>query len=135
MFWVYINIVPISSIYKPYIIIISFLVTSYICVAMDFKNWFGKKRFCSSKLVASVWNSAKSGRNYRPPQWRNRLAHGTYRQYALRHAGVVSSSLTWGRNIFIFNNTFLKRHIFHQNMVFNHINAKINKDIYYLYIK
>jgi hypothetical protein len=29
-------------------------------------------------------------------QWRNRLAHGTYRQY-LRHAGVVSSSLTWSR--------------------------------------
>ena len=27
-------------------------------------------------------------------QWRNRLAHGTYRQYK-RHAGVVSSSLTW----------------------------------------
>ena len=27
-------------------------------------------------------------------QWRNRLAHGTYRQY-LSYAGVVSSSLTW----------------------------------------
>ena len=29
-------------------------------------------------------------------QWRNRLAHGTYRQYK-RNAGVVSSSLTWSR--------------------------------------
>ena len=29
-------------------------------------------------------------------QWRNRLAHGTYRQYSVqRYAGVVSSSLTW----------------------------------------
>ena len=28
-------------------------------------------------------------------QWRNRLAHGTYRQYTTRYAGVVSSSLTW----------------------------------------
>ena len=28
-------------------------------------------------------------------QWRNRLAHGTYRQYTKRYAGVVSSSLTW----------------------------------------
>ena len=30
-------------------------------------------------------------------QWRNRLAHGTYRQY-LSYAGVVSSSLTWRIN-------------------------------------
>ena len=29
-------------------------------------------------------------------QWRNRLAHGTYRQYK-RYAGVVSSSLTWSK--------------------------------------
>jgi hypothetical protein len=29
-------------------------------------------------------------------QWRNRLAHGTYRQL-VRNAGVVSSSLTWSR--------------------------------------
>jgi hypothetical protein len=35
-------------------------------------------------------------------QWRNRLAHGTYRQY-LRHAGVVSSSLTWSRILLHFS--------------------------------
>merc|ERR1712114_168740 len=33
-------------------------------------------------------------------QWRNRLAHGTYRQYTKRYAGVVSSSLTWSINFF-----------------------------------
>ena len=33
-------------------------------------------------------------------QWRNRLAHGTYRQYK-RYAGVVSSSLTWSSNPFL----------------------------------
>ena len=33
-------------------------------------------------------------------QWRNRLAHGTYRQYK-RNAGVVSSSLTWSNMIFL----------------------------------
>ena len=32
-------------------------------------------------------------------QWRNRLAHGTYRQYA-RNAGVVSSSLTWSTSFY-----------------------------------
>lgn len=33
------------------------------------------------------------------PLWRNRLAHGTYRQCTLlSHAGVVSSSLTRGSN-------------------------------------
>jgi hypothetical protein len=37
----------------------------------------------------------------RDPQWRNRLARGTYRQY-LSYAEVVSSSLTWGKYIFIF---------------------------------
>ena len=32
-------------------------------------------------------------------QWRNRLAHGTYRQYK-SNAGVVSSSLTWSNACF-----------------------------------
>ena len=41
-------------------------------------------------------------RNAVQPQWRNRLARRTYRQYflsieLLRHAEVVSSSLTWGK--------------------------------------
>jgi hypothetical protein len=38
-------------------------------------------------------------------QWRNRLAHGTYRQ-TMSHAGVVSSSLTWSRNLLLL--TFLE---------------------------
>ena len=54
----------------------------------------------NNKTLASIWYSAKSAGWYRPPQWRNRLAHGTYRQYALRYAGVVSSSLTWGIILF-----------------------------------
>ena len=35
------------------------------------------------------------------PQWRNRLAHGTYMSVLIRlsNAGVVSSSLTWGITI------------------------------------
>ena len=32
----------------------------------------------------------------RLPQWRNRLAHGTYTAVSVSNAGVVSSSLTWG---------------------------------------
>ena len=45
-----------------------------------------------------IWLLAKIGTKL---QWRNRLAHGTYRQYK-RHAGVVSSSLTWSK-------TFVRR--------------------------
>ena len=30
------------------------------------------------------------------PQWRNRLAHGTYRAVTASYAGVASSSLAWG---------------------------------------
>jgi hypothetical protein len=40
-------------------------------------------------------DNAKNTTNIRDPQWRNRLARGTYRQY-LSYAEVVSSSLTWG---------------------------------------
>ena len=32
----------------------------------------------------------------RLPQWRNWLAHGTYKTVVVSNAGVVSSSLTWG---------------------------------------
>ena len=32
----------------------------------------------------------------RRPQWRNRLAHGTYRAVLVSDAGVASSSLAWG---------------------------------------
>lgn len=38
------------------------------------------------------------------PQWRNRLAHGTYKTVVVSNAGVVSSSLTWG--IFFFSQVY-----------------------------
>jgi hypothetical protein len=34
------------------------------------------------------------------PQWRNWLAHGTYKTVVVSDAGVVSSSLTWGTFFF-----------------------------------
>ena len=72
-----------------------------ISIAMFFVAFFiGKKRF----LVEWSLGGKKSLRKcflffFNRLQWRNRLAHGTYRQYK-RYAGVVSSSLTWSNNTF-----------------------------------
>jgi hypothetical protein len=51
-------------------------------------------------LYTIAIHKTKNTKNISDPQWRNRLARGTYRQY-LSYAEVVSSSLTWGRIFFI----------------------------------
>ena len=52
--------------------------------------------------------------HFRRLQWRNWLAHGTYRQY-LSNAGVVSSSLTW--SIFFLPISFFYFYLFY--IIFN----------------
>ena len=41
----------------------------------------GQNHWREAAKATSVWYSAVSAAEYRLPQWRNRLAHGTYRQY------------------------------------------------------
>ena len=69
-------------------------ISSYILYAKN-RMCYGRFKFFSAQnnraglFVIRVLESPV-------PQWRNRLAHGTYMTVRLSNAGVVSSSLTWG---------------------------------------